>query len=185
MKIDNKNVCPVEIAGGLDNGIRRFLQNPQKILAPYIRKGMTVLDLGCGPGFFTIEMGRMLHSSGCVIAADLQEGMLNKVKAKIKGTALEQNIRLHKCEPESIGLNEKVDFILAFFMVHEVPDHDKLFAEVKTLLKSGGRMLIIEPNFHVSKKSFNAMMGIIRSHDLIEIDRPKHFLCRSVLIENR
>lgn len=185
MKIDNKSVCPVEIAGGLDNGIRRFLQNPEKILAPYIRKGMTVLDLGCGPGFFTIEMGRMLHNSGCVIAADLQEGMLNKVKAKIDGTALEQNIRLHKCESESIGLNEKVDFILAFFMVHEVPDHDKLFAEVKTLLKSGGRMLIIEPNFHVSKKSFNAMMDIIRSHDLIEIDRPKHFLCHSVLIENR
>jgi ubiquinone/menaquinone biosynthesis C-methylase UbiE len=185
MKIENKSVCPVEIAGGLDNGIRRFLQNPQKMLAPYIHEGMTVLDLGCGPGFFTIELGRILYNSGHVIAADLQEGMLNKVKAKIEGTVLEQTIRLHQCEPERIGLNEKVDFVLAFFMVHEVPDHDKLFSEVKTLLKPRGRMLIIEPNFHVSEKSFHAMMEIIRNHQLTEIDRPRHFLCRSVLIENR
>lgn len=185
MNIEDKSVCPVEIAGGLDNEIRRFLQNPKKILAPYIRKGMTVLDLGCGPGFFTIEIGRMLHNSGKVIAADLQQGMLNKVKAKIEGTILEQNIQLHKCQPDSIGLTEKVDFILAFFMVHEVPDHDKLFSEVKTMLKPGGRMLIIEPNFHVSKKSFNTMIDKIRDHNLTEINQPKHFLCRSVLIENR
>ena len=164
MKTDNKSVCPVELAGGLDNGLRRFLQNPHRILAPYIRKDMTVLDLGCGPGFFTIEMGRMLHGSGQVVAADLQQGMLDKVADKIKGTILENTIKLHKCQEDRIGLAEKVDFILAFFMVHEVPDHDKLFAEVKTLLKQGGRMLIIEPKFHVSKESFNRMMEIINKH---------------------
>ncbi len=185
MKTDDKSVCPVELAGGLDNGIRRWLQNPNKILAPYIRSGMTVLDLGCGPGFFTIEMGRMLYDSGKVIAADLQQGMLDKVAAKIKSSELENTIQLHKCQDDRIGLAEKVDFILAFFMVHEVPDHDKLFAEVKTLLKPGGRMLIIEPNFHVSKESFNNMMEIINKYGLTEIDRPKHFLCRSVLIENQ
>jgi ubiquinone/menaquinone biosynthesis C-methylase UbiE len=185
MKTDNKSVCPVELAGGLDNRLRRFLQNPRKILAPYIRPKMTALDLGCGPGFFTIEMGRMLYGSGKVVAADLQQGMLDKVVAKIKGTVLENTIQLHKCQDDRIGLAEKVDFILAFFMVHEVPDHDKLFAEVKTLLKPGGRMLIIEPNFHVSKKSFNSMMEIIHKYGLTEIDRPRHFLCRSVLIGNQ
>jgi ubiquinone/menaquinone biosynthesis C-methylase UbiE len=185
MKTDNKSVCPVELAGGLDNGLRRFLQNPHRILAPYIRPQITAIDLGCGPGFFTIEMGRMLHGSGQVIAADLQQGMLDIVEAKIKGTVLENTIKLHKCQEDRIGFSGKVDFILAFFMVHEVPDHDKLFAEVKTLLNPGGRMLIIEPKFHVSKESFHSMMEIINKYGLIEIDRPKHFLCRSVLIENQ
>jgi hypothetical protein len=46
-------------------------------------------------------------------------------------------------------------------------------------------MLIIEPNFHVSKESFNAMIEIINKYGLTEIERPKHFLCRSVLIENQ
>lgn len=45
-------VCPVELAGSLDNKIRKWFQNPQKILAPYIKEGMKVLDIGCGPGFF-------------------------------------------------------------------------------------------------------------------------------------
>jgi ubiquinone/menaquinone biosynthesis C-methylase UbiE len=69
----NKRICPVEYAVGLDNSVRRLLQNPRKILKPYIHEGMTVLDLGCGPGFFSIEIAKMLKDSGKVIAADLQE----------------------------------------------------------------------------------------------------------------
>jgi len=105
-KTENSSVCPVEIAGGLDNSIRRFLQNPQKILKPYIKTGMTVLDMGCGPGFFTIEIAKLLNGSGKVIAADLQDGMLEKVGQKISGTKLEQSIVLHKCQSETIGVTE-------------------------------------------------------------------------------
>ena len=86
----NERVCPVALSGSLDNGIRRYLQNPQKILRPYINEGMTVLDVGCGPGFFSIEMARMVGKSGRVIAADMQEGMLQIIKVKIN---LEQSLR--------------------------------------------------------------------------------------------
>jgi ubiquinone/menaquinone biosynthesis C-methylase UbiE len=119
---NNKRICPVERAGGLDNRLRRWLQNPQKILRPYIAEGMTVLDVGCGPGFFSIAMAQMVGKSGRVIASDLQEGMLQKVKAKINGTELEERIVLHKCEENKIGLSESVDFVLLFYMVHEVPN---------------------------------------------------------------
>ena len=90
---DNR-VCPVEIAGGLDNFVRRLLQNPQKLLRPHIREGMTVLDLGCGPGFFSIEIAKLLNNSGKVIAADLQEGMLDKLRKKIKGITKKLNIKM-------------------------------------------------------------------------------------------
>ena len=53
MRDNKKRVCPVERAGSLDNHIRRWLQNPAKILGPYIKERMKVLDLGCGPGFFS------------------------------------------------------------------------------------------------------------------------------------
>jgi hypothetical protein len=46
MIVEKTRVCPVERAGSLDNGIRKWLQNPRKILGPYIEEGMTVLDLG-------------------------------------------------------------------------------------------------------------------------------------------
>jgi ubiquinone/menaquinone biosynthesis C-methylase UbiE len=180
--MNSKRICPVERAGGLDNSLRKLFQNPQKILSPYLNEGMTVLDLGCGPGFFSIEIAKMLNNSGKIIAADLQEGMLEKVKVKIKGTELEKRIELHKCEAAKTGITEKVDFILCFYMVHEVPDQDKLFLELKSILKPGGKIYIIEPKFHVSKKSFDCMISKLDTIGFDIIDRPKVFFSRAVLL---
>ena len=185
MGIEEKNrVCPVEASGGLDNSIRRFIQNPYKIVKPYISKDMTVLDFGCGPGFFTIEIAKLLTGNGKVIAADLQDGMLAKVKKKIAGTELENKIQLHKCEQDKIGVTEEVDFILAFYVVHEVPEKKKLFEQFKSILKPGGKILIIEPNFHVTKKSFAEMITTIESVGLKIIDTPKRLLSRCVVVGN-
>lgn len=176
------HVCSVELAGSLDNKLRRWLQNPRKILGPYIQKGMTILDLGCGPGFFSVEMANLLKGSGHVITADLQQGMLDKVSQKTRGTALEQRIKLHRCSAERIGLEEKVDFVLAFYMVHEVPDQESLFRELKTILKPDGKILIVEPNFHVTKKAFEKMVEKINNIGFRIIDRPKMFLSRTLVI---
>lgn len=153
---ENKNrICPVELANSLDSKIRRWLQNPQKIISPFVKEGMKVLDVGCGPGFFSVELAKIVGSRGKVYAADLQEGMLQKLKNKISGTSLEKIIQLIKCEKDEIVIPEKVDFILAFYMVHEVPDKDKLCATLKNFLKENGKLLIVEPKlFHVSKKEF-------------------------------
>jgi len=183
-KEKSQRVCAVECAGGLDNSLRRLLHNPQKILKTFIIPGMTVLDVGCGPGVFTIEIARLLKGSGKVIAADLQEGMLKKVKQKIKGTELEQSVTLHKCDADKIGVTEKVDLILAFWMVHEVPDQDKFFAELKSILKPTGKMLVIEPKFHVSKNSFKEMVSRLKLPGFKISDGPQVFFSRTVLLEN-
>ena len=151
-------ICPAERAGLLDTSLRKLLQDPQKILKPFIKEGMTVLDVGCGPGYFSVEIAKMLNGSGKVIAADLQEGMLNMIRKKISGTPLEQRIELHKSNFESIGVTEKVDFILAFWMVHEVRNQDKFFAELYSVLKPNGLIFIVEPKFHVSKREFRTIV---------------------------
>lgn len=181
-KDKNKRICPVEYAAGLDNKIRRIIQNPNNVLKPHIKEGMTVLDLGCGPGYFTIEIARMLNNTGKVIAADLQKGMFEKLRQKIKGTALESNIIFHQCQEENIGITEKIDFILAFYMIHEVPNHDKLFQELYSILQMNGRILIVEPMFHVSGKSFENMLNKVKGIGFEIIDRPKSFLNRSVIL---
>lgn len=178
----NTRICPVERAGGLDNSLRRLFQNPYKILKKYIIGEMTVLDLGCGPGFFSIEIAKMLNSSGKVIAADLQEGMLEKVKNKIKGTELEKRIEVHKCEGNKIGIVENVDFVLCFYMIHEVPDQDNLFRELKSILKPNGKIFIIEPKFHVSQKSFEEMKNKVYDIGFEIIDGPKVFFSRTVIL---
>lgn len=70
-------ICPAERAGTLENPRRKFLQNPYKILKPYITTDTIVLDIGCGPDFFTIEIAKMLEGGkGKVIAADVQEEII-------------------------------------------------------------------------------------------------------------
>jgi len=181
---NRQSVCPVELAGGLDNSLRRWLQRPGKLLKPYIRQGMTVLDLGCGPGFFTIEIARMLNGCGKVIAADLQQGMLEKVERKIKGTPVEPVVQLHRCSEKGIGLTEKADFILAFYMVHEVPDKLRLLEELKNLLKPDGTLFIVEPKFHVTKKTFTRMLSLTEKSGLQVTGNPTVPFSRAVLLKN-
>ena len=179
----NNRVCPVERAGSLDNRIRRWIQNPQKILQPFIEEGMTVLDIGCGPGFFSIDMAQMVGKSGRVIAVDLQEGMLQKLRDKIQGTELEERITLFKTEESRIGVSEKVDFVLAFYVVHELPNQKDFFKELKSILRPKGQALIVEPPFRVSKTAFEETIGKARDAGFTLAEGPKVFLSKTAILK--
>ena len=183
MSIRNHRICPVERAGSLDSKFRRWLQNPQKILRPYIKEGMTVLDLGCGPGFFSIDMAQMVGNSGGVIASDLQKGMLQKVRDKIKGTELEKRITLHKCEENKIGVSKHVDFVLLFYMVHEIPNQEEFFNEIRTILRPNGQVLMVEPPFHVSKSAFKETVGKARDAGFTDVEGPNVLFSKTVILK--
>ena len=55
-----KAECPRWFGYFLINPFRRFLENPRRILGPLVREGMTVLEPGCGMGYFTLPLGRMV-----------------------------------------------------------------------------------------------------------------------------
>lgn len=180
---NKQRVCPVEMSGSLDNRVRRWFQNPQKILQPYIEEGMAVLEIGCGPGFFTLDMARMVGQSGRVIAVDMQEGMLEKLKSKIAGTDLERRIEPHKCEVDRIGISETVDFILLFYVAHEIPDKSGLFRELYPLLCGDGQILIVEPPFHVSKAAFEQMLKQAEEAGFVHAKSPKMLLHKTAILQ--
>ncbi|NJD78033.1 MAG: class I SAM-dependent methyltransferase [Candidatus Methanoperedens sp.] len=180
----NKRVCPVEMAGSLDNIFRKWLHNPDKLLKDYVKDGMTVLDVGCGPGLFSIEMAAMVGKSGRVIAADLQEGMLERLKNKIRGKEIESRIKIHKCTNNRIGVIEKIDFVLAFYMVHEVSDQTGFFREIKSILKPDGKVFVIEPKFHVSKNDFEETLKVAQEAGLKPYKGEKVFFSRAIVLVN-
>ncbi len=185
MPTERNRVCPVELADSLDSRLRRWVQNPRKILAPFAREGMTVLDVGCGPGFFSLEMARIVGPTGRVIAADLQDGMLQKLRDKIRGTELEGRMRLVKCEKDRINVSERIDFGLAFYMVHEVPDKGPFFAQIRDILNDKGRFLLVEPKlFHVSRKEFAATTALAERTGFIVGDGPRLLLSWSAVLRN-
>ncbi|MFZ5980352.1 MAG: class I SAM-dependent methyltransferase [Candidatus Zixiibacteriota bacterium] len=182
MSKNRDRICPVEKAGSLDTRLRRLVQNPRRLLKPYLTEGMTVLDFGCGPGFFSIEIAKMVGRSGRVIAADLQDGMLRIIRDKIIGTELESRIVLHRCEANKIGLAETVDFALLFYVVHEIPDKDRFFEEITSLLNPGGRVLIVEPPFHIDKRKFEITLDTARAAGLAVTARPHLYFNKCALL---
>jgi len=176
-------VCPATYSGSLDNFLRRMMHKPEKILSPFIKEGMTALDMGCGPGYFTVELARLVGDRGKVIAADLQQEMLDKMFRKASSYGLEKRIEPHKCQSERTGIEKKVDFILTFWMVHEVPDQQKFFEELRSLLNPGGKFLIVEPIIHVTKRSFSEMIARLENAGLQIIARPEIAFSRSLLLE--
>jgi SAM-dependent methyltransferase len=180
-KENDKYVCSPKLAPSLDNFIRKLLHNPIKIFSKYIHDGMTIIDLGCGPGFFTAAFAAMCGNSGRVIAADLQEKMLEIVKRKIKGKNFENRVSFHLCGKENTGIDVKADFINTFYMVHEVPSAHKLINEVYTILNQKGIFFITEPKIHVSKKDFCETVNLAENEGFKLIDRPNIHFSRSAV----
>jgi ubiquinone/menaquinone biosynthesis C-methylase UbiE len=180
---DSSRICSWKIAFALDNPIRGLIHDPKKILGGHIEPGQTVLDIGCGPGTFSIAMAKMVGESGKVIAVDVQEEMLQIVRTKAAQQGLESRMVTHKSDPDRIGLSEKVDFALAFYMVHEVPSAEAFLKEVASVLKPNGKLLIVEPKIHVSATAFEKTIEVARQADLSPISGPKIFFSRSKLFQ--
>jgi ubiquinone/menaquinone biosynthesis C-methylase UbiE len=177
------DICRYSLFRGwmLDNGIRRLFQNPKNIISDYVAEGMTAIDIGCGTGMFTLAMAEMVGNTGTVIAVDVQQEMVDQVRLKSRKQNLISRIQFHKSELNQIGVVEKADFILSFYMVHEVPDRDAFLKEVHGLLKPGGKYLVVEPVFHVSEIAFSDTIRLARSAGFKLEGNPKIWLSRAAL----
>jgi ubiquinone/menaquinone biosynthesis C-methylase UbiE len=169
-----KHVCPWWIGYLLISPIRRWLQNPEKILSPYISEGMTVLDIGPGMGFFTLPAARMVGESGKVIAVDIQEKMLSTLRKRAEKAGLAGRIVTKVCEPDSLGVSEPIDLCLAFNVVHEVPDPGVFLSQIKAVLKPTGQLLLAEPGgWHVSENDFRETLALAAAAGLKVVAEPR------------
>jgi cyclopropane fatty-acyl-phospholipid synthase-like methyltransferase len=160
----------------LASPLRRLIQNPAKIVAPYVREGMTVLEPGPGMGFFTLELARRVGDSGRVIAVDVQPRMLTVLERRASKAGLRRRIKTRLVGPGKMGLSDlagKVDFALAFAMVHEMPDAGRFFRELSATLKPGALTLLVEPGGHVKDEAFDRELAEAAKAGLRAGDRPR------------
>ncbi|RPH95570.1 class I SAM-dependent methyltransferase [candidate division KSB1 bacterium] len=147
------HICPWWMGYFLASPLRRWMQNPAKIISPYVHEGMTVLEPGPGMGFFTLEIAERVGFSGRVIVVDVQQKMLDVLMRKAKKKGLADRIDARLVTDDGTGTDDlagKVDLVWAFAVVHELPDMNLFFREAAAALKTGGKLYLAEPSGHVN-----------------------------------
>jgi ubiquinone/menaquinone biosynthesis C-methylase UbiE len=117
-------------------------------------------------GFFSLPIARLVGETGRVVCIDLQERMIKGLVRRAKKTGLLERIDARVGQKNSLMLDDiagKIDFALAFAVVHEVPDKERLLSEIWITMKEEGKLLIAEPKTHVSKTDFDKTISIARS----------------------
>ena len=177
------HVCPWWLAYTFDNPLRRIFHRPEEIFRPYLQEGMTAIDLGCGMGFFSISMAKLVGETGKVIAVDVQQKMLDTLKNRAKKAGIAHRIATRLCEENNIGSHEAVDFALAFWMAHETPDAFNFLHQVHKILKKSGKLLLAEPKLHVTGAEFKKTVVIAQEVGFKRIDPPIISLSHTALFE--
>jgi 2-polyprenyl-3-methyl-5-hydroxy-6-metoxy-1,4-benzoquinol methylase len=133
--------------------LRRILQNPARVVGAYVRPGMTVLDVGCGRGFFSLGMARMVGLKGRVVCVDPRVEAIKSLEARAAKAGLSERIHARVCSERRLEIDDltgEADFALAFYVVHHAADVPGLMVQVHEALKPGGMFLIVEPRHHAS-----------------------------------
>ncbi len=177
--------CPVWVGYFLAGGLRKLLHNPARILSPYVERNMTVLDLGCAMGFFSLPMAEMVEPEGKVVCVDVQERMLEVLKNRAARAGLADRIETHLCGDDTIGIEGRegsFDFALAFAVMHEITDRAPYFRELSHLLKPGARLLLAEPAAHVCEIDLERTVAVAIEHGFAVTGHPQIRLSRVVLM---
>ncbi|MFA5055827.1 MAG: class I SAM-dependent methyltransferase [Dehalococcoidia bacterium] len=176
-------LCPWWFAYTFDNPVRRLLHSPEKVLGTYVKEGMTVVDIGCGIGHFSIGMARLVGPKGRVISIDLQQKMLDRVKERAVRANVDDRISLRLCIAGDIGVAEPVDFVLTFWMAHEVPDVEAMFGQIHAILKGGGRWLLAEPRLHTSLDRFEDIVSSAVDCGFTVVEKPSVVMSYAAVLE--
>jgi len=160
----------------LINPFRAIAQNPKKLLSPFVKNGMNVLEVGPGMGFFTIPLARMVGETGKVHCVDVQEKMLNALKRRAAKKNVLQQIDARLCNETSLGIDDltgEIDFALVFAVVHETPDRKKFLDEIYRSMKPGSLLLLAEPTGHETEEGFNKTLAIAKEIGFEIAGRPQ------------
>jgi ubiquinone/menaquinone biosynthesis C-methylase UbiE len=128
----------------LDNPILRSNSAREIISHLELRPGMKVLDFGCGPGRLTIPVAREIGPTGMVTAFDIQQAMLERVRAKASHENLSNIEFVQGAAGEGKLGSEQYDRVLLITVLGEIPDKKALLKEITGCLKPGGCLAITE-----------------------------------------
>ena len=167
-------VCPWWVGYFLASPIRKLFDDPVRILGPFVRPGMNILEPGPGMGFFTLELARLVGPEGRVVAVDVEPKMIAGLRRRAERAGLADRIESRVAPAATMALDGcgPFDFVLAFAVVHEMPSAATFFAEAERAMKPDASLLVAEPAGHIRKEEFDSELALAARNGLSVADRP-------------
>jgi len=130
---------PVSQAGMLLHPLRGWLQPVRPVLDKFgLRPGATVLELGPGPGYFSVEAARIVGPEGRIVCLDLQPGMLQMLAGRLGEASVRNACPLAGDATRLPLAAASVDAAFLVTVLGEIPDRPQALAELRRVLKPGG-----------------------------------------------
>ncbi len=136
-----------------------------------IWEGMTIADLGCGSGIFTIELAKALNGSGKIVAFDIQEKSLSFLNERANynnvGHLIETKLSDLDSKNFASGLTNTFDMVTVINLLFQIENKQKIIADSKKILKPGGFLVIVD--WEVFKIPNNENLYPVKQPDLLNM----------------
>jgi len=130
----------------------------------HLRGNEKVLELGCGPGALSIEIGKILPK-GEVVGIDISENMIKLASAKAKGLRLE-NVKFEVNDAQNLkSPNESFDVVVTSMLLHWIPDAPKFLSEAYRVLRIGGKIGLISPAPELYSELRQAYQNLMKRYE--------------------
>jgi ubiquinone/menaquinone biosynthesis C-methylase UbiE len=107
--------------------------------------GDVVVDVGCGPGFYTIPAARAVAPRGKVCAIDVEEKMLDLVRARAEEAGVVTVVETRRSDGGQIPIDSAVaDLTIAALLLHDLADRPGMIRDLSRVTRSGGRIAVVE-----------------------------------------
>ncbi len=120
------------------------------------KPGMTIIEVGCGSGFYTVDVARAIQPYGMVYAVDIQEGMLDRLRSRMEQEGVENITPILADAEGHIPLDDGIaDAVFSIAVIPEIPDPVKTIAQIKRLMKENGVFadseLLMDPDYPLKR----------------------------------
>ena len=168
---------PAKDAFSLLNPLRSWLQSVDSSLRTFrVREGHTVLELGPGPGYFTLGASRAVGPAGRVICVDVQPAMLSILRQRLQDAQI-ANTRLVAGDAVRLPLGDGcVDEAFLVTVLGEIPDRPRAMAELRRVMKPGGVLSVMETFTDCDYQLEDSVRDLCRAFGFEAIDHERRRL---------
>jgi ubiquinone/menaquinone biosynthesis C-methylase UbiE len=156
-------LCPSYLSFILYNPIRKALTDRGRVLDESgINESSVVLEIGAGNGFITEAIAQRAQK---VYAVDVQEGMIRKLKKRMRKFGEKADIIL--CDIAVCGIGDGLaDIVIMYYSFHEISDQPGAIENIRKALKAGGSVSIYEPTIEINRESMDKTVGMFENAGL-------------------